>query len=43
MLAHISYGRNRFGFKGIPEISEEVNKITILARKLKGERLRDIE
>jgi hypothetical protein len=43
MLADISYGRNILGFKGIPEISEDVNKITILAMKLKGERFEDLQ
>jgi hypothetical protein len=43
MLADVSYGRNMLGFKGIPEISEEVNKITTLARKMKGEGSEDLQ
>jgi len=42
MLADISYGRNMLGFKGIHEI-REVNKITILVRKLKGERFENLQ
>jgi hypothetical protein len=43
MFADISYRRNILGFKGILEINEVVNKITILARELKGERFEDLQ